>query len=81
MQYNVITHHVLFMFSFRISNVTMETAVQEAPGSEVIGGVARLIESCVCPTGYSGLSCQVMMSSLSRTADTDPSFSLTHLFL
>lgn len=81
MQYDVMMHHVLFIFSFRISNVTMETAVEEAPGSEVTGGVARLIESCICPTGYSGLSCQVMMSSLSHTADTDPSLSLTCLSL
>ncbi|XP_041824167.1 laminin subunit alpha-1 [Melanotaenia boesemani] len=40
----------------RISNITMETAV--VAGSDDIGGVARLIESCICPPGYSGLSCQ-----------------------
>ncbi|XP_059205207.1 laminin subunit alpha-1 [Centropristis striata] len=39
----------------RISNITMETAVEEE--SET-GGVARLIESCICPPGYRGLSCQ-----------------------
>ncbi|XP_067434354.1 laminin subunit alpha-1 [Thunnus thynnus] len=39
----------------RISNVTMETAV-EAEKAE--GGGARLIESCICPPGYAGLSCQ-----------------------
>ncbi|XP_051240878.1 laminin subunit alpha-1 isoform X1 [Dicentrarchus labrax] len=44
----------------RISNITMETAVDAElkEGSVVGGGVARLIESCVCPPGYSGLSCQ-----------------------
>ncbi|KAI4794688.1 hypothetical protein KUCAC02_031907 [Chaenocephalus aceratus] len=38
-----------------ISNVTMEMVVEAGPGE---GGGARLIESCTCPTGYSGLSCQ-----------------------
>ncbi|KAJ4923847.1 hypothetical protein JOQ06_028102 [Pogonophryne albipinna] len=33
----------------------METVVEAGPGE---GGGARLIESCTCPTGYSGLSCQ-----------------------
>ncbi|XP_054863033.1 laminin subunit alpha-1 isoform X2 [Amphiprion ocellaris] len=45
----------------RIANITMETAVEAELGEEsegVHGGVARLIESCVCPPGYSGLSCQ-----------------------
>ncbi|KAM3860333.1 laminin subunit alpha-1 [Diretmus argenteus] len=49
----------------RISNITMETAVEadelEGAGqaaSAVRGGVARLIESCLCPPGYAGLSCQ-----------------------
>ncbi|XP_030612396.1 laminin subunit alpha-1 [Archocentrus centrarchus] len=41
----------------RISNITMETAV-EVEDSEVRGGMARLIESCICPPGYTGLSCQ-----------------------
>nr|XP_057915603.1 laminin subunit alpha-1 isoform X1 [Doryrhamphus excisus] len=39
----------------RISNITMETAVEE---QEADGSVARLIESCVCPLGYTGMSCQ-----------------------
>uniref|UniRef100_A0A8C6SNV4 Basement membrane-specific heparan sulfate proteoglycan core protein n=1 Tax=Neogobius melanostomus TaxID=47308 RepID=A0A8C6SNV4_9GOBI len=43
-------------YGSRISNITMETAVEEE--SEVTGGVARQIESCDCPWGYSGLSCQ-----------------------
>ncbi|XP_069368064.1 laminin subunit alpha-1 isoform X2 [Paralichthys olivaceus] len=44
----------------RISNITMATAreVESEEGSEVTGGVARLIESCICPPGYTGLSCQ-----------------------
>ncbi|XP_053268611.1 laminin subunit alpha-1 [Pleuronectes platessa] len=44
----------------RISNISMETAkeVESEEGSEVTGGVARLIESCICPPGYMGLSCQ-----------------------
>uniref|UniRef100_A0A8D0CXN5 Laminin subunit alpha-1 n=1 Tax=Sander lucioperca TaxID=283035 RepID=A0A8D0CXN5_SANLU len=40
----------------RISNITMETAVEA--GLDEDGGVARLIESCICPPGYTGLSCQ-----------------------
>ncbi|XP_035475536.1 laminin subunit alpha-1 isoform X2 [Scophthalmus maximus] len=44
----------------RISNITMETAVEakleQEPG--VTGEVVRLIESCNCPPGHTGLSCQ-----------------------
>ncbi|KAK7893586.1 hypothetical protein WMY93_022738 [Mugilogobius chulae] len=40
----------------RIANITMETAVEEE--AEVTGDMARQIESCDCPWGYSGLSCQ-----------------------
>uniref|UniRef100_A0A669E7N6 Laminin, alpha 1 n=1 Tax=Oreochromis niloticus TaxID=8128 RepID=A0A669E7N6_ORENI len=43
----------------RISNITMEMAV-EVEESEVRENVARLIESCICPPGYTGLSCQVI---------------------
>ncbi|XP_053198733.1 laminin subunit alpha-1 [Scomber japonicus] len=39
----------------RISNVTMETAVK---AGEAEGDIARLIESCTCPPGHAGLSCQ-----------------------
>ncbi|XP_073344237.1 laminin subunit alpha-1 [Pagrus major] len=44
----------------RISNITMETTVgaESGEGVDVRGGVARLIESCACPPGYTGLSCQ-----------------------
>ncbi|XP_056439932.1 laminin subunit alpha-1 [Gadus chalcogrammus] len=41
----------------RIANITMETALEEEL-SGVAGGVARYIESCDCPPGYAGLSCQ-----------------------
>lgn len=43
----------------RISNITMETALENEDGSEVGGDMARSIESCICPAGYTGLSCQV----------------------
>lgn len=51
------------VFSFRISNITMETAVEAELGEGLHGkgGVARFIESCVCPPGYTGLSCQVRL--------------------
>ncbi|KAM7389954.1 hypothetical protein PAMA_008234 [Pampus argenteus] len=39
----------------RISNITMETAVD---AEEAERGVARLIESCICPLGHAGLSCE-----------------------
>ncbi|KAM8731402.1 laminin subunit alpha-1 isoform 1-T1 [Acanthopagrus schlegelii] len=44
----------------RISNITMETALEAELGEGLHGkgGVARFIESCVCPPGYTGLSCQ-----------------------
>uniref|UniRef100_A0A665TLL1 Laminin, alpha 1 n=1 Tax=Echeneis naucrates TaxID=173247 RepID=A0A665TLL1_ECHNA len=42
----------------RISNITLETAMVLDEGSQVERNVARLIESCICPTGYTGLSCQ-----------------------
>ncbi|XP_015258513.1 PREDICTED: laminin subunit alpha-1-like, partial [Cyprinodon variegatus] len=40
----------------RISNITMETAVKAESGDS--REKARLIESCLCPPGYAGLSCQ-----------------------
>lgn len=49
----------LAILHFRISNITMETAVETNEGSEFSGDMARSIESCICPTGYTGLSCQV----------------------
>ncbi|KAM9775357.1 laminin subunit alpha-1 isoform 2-T2 [Syngnathus typhle] len=44
----------------RISNITMETAREEREAGEsgTGSGAARLIESCVCPPGYAGMSCQ-----------------------
>ncbi|XP_029282402.1 laminin subunit alpha-1-like, partial [Cottoperca gobio] len=47
----------------RISNITMETAVKAESGE---GGVARQIESCTCPPGYSGLSCRECAVSFFR---------------
>ncbi|XP_061614328.1 laminin subunit alpha-1 isoform X2 [Phyllopteryx taeniolatus] len=41
----------------RISNITMETAVK-ANESQARTGAARPIESCSCPPGYAGMSCQ-----------------------
>lgn len=52
----------LVILHFRISNITMETAVEAGDGSEVSGDMARSIESCICPTGYTGLSCQVSLT-------------------
>ncbi|XP_029004531.1 laminin subunit alpha-1 [Betta splendens] len=60
-------HYIIIKASFgtrlqqsRISNITMETAVEAElqEGAEVTGNMARLIESCICPPGYTGLSCQ-----------------------
>lgn len=63
-----ISRHVIIsfpvcVFSFRISNITMETAVEAESGEGLPGkgGVARFIESCICPPGYTGLSCQVRL--------------------
>uniref|UniRef100_A0A8C9VHE8 Laminin A chain n=1 Tax=Scleropages formosus TaxID=113540 RepID=A0A8C9VHE8_SCLFO len=40
-----------------ISNVSLETAVEEADAAAG-GERARFIEKCLCPPGYEGLSCQ-----------------------
>lgn len=49
------------IFILRISNITMETAVESEPEELAyrMRDAVRLIESCSCPPGYSGLSCQV----------------------
>ncbi|XP_032407316.1 laminin subunit alpha-1 isoform X2 [Xiphophorus hellerii] len=53
----------------RISNVTMETAVRaESDSSQE---KARLIESCLCPPGYSGLSCQVCSAGFFRQPQSE----------
>lgn len=44
--------------SCRISNLSMETAVK-ADNMPLVKEKAHLIEKCLCPTGYAGLSCQV----------------------
>ncbi|CAB1341121.1 unnamed protein product [Coregonus sp. 'balchen'] len=41
----------------RISNITMDTALEAEEGLKGME-VACLIETCVCPAGYAGLSCQ-----------------------
>ncbi|TRZ02967.1 hypothetical protein DNTS_026215, partial [Danionella cerebrum] len=41
----------------RISNISMETAL-DADDAPVGGEAAELVETCVCPPGYAGLSCQ-----------------------
>ncbi|XP_045926292.1 laminin subunit alpha-1-like [Micropterus dolomieu] len=67
----------------RISNITMETAVEAGleEESDVGGGVARLIESCICPPGYAGLSCQVTKKiwklAWHDTASSSPSYKQT----
>lgn len=43
---------------FRISNVSMETAVK-ADHMPLAKEPAHHIEKCLCPGGYAGLSCQV----------------------
>ncbi|XP_014912106.1 laminin subunit alpha-1 isoform X1 [Poecilia latipinna] len=53
----------------RISNVTMETAVRaESDSSQE---KARLIESCLCPLGYSGRSCQVCSAGFFRQPQSE----------
>ncbi|XP_076827529.1 laminin subunit alpha-1 isoform X2 [Brachyhypopomus gauderio] len=41
----------------RISNISMETAVEADEAPEAVA-MARLVETCECPPGYAGLSCQ-----------------------
>uniref|UniRef100_A0A673Z2H1 Laminin, alpha 1 n=1 Tax=Salmo trutta TaxID=8032 RepID=A0A673Z2H1_SALTR len=41
----------------RISNITMDTALEAEQGLEDME-LASLIETCECPAGYAGLSCQ-----------------------
>ncbi|KAM4718072.1 laminin subunit alpha-1 isoform 2-T2 [Anableps anableps] len=53
----------------RISNITMETAVRAEPGASQ--EKARLIESCLCPPGYSGLSCQECSAGFFRQPQSE----------
>ncbi|KAM6900446.1 laminin subunit alpha-1 [Xenentodon cancila] len=53
----------------RISRITLETAVEV--GSFNREGMARLIESCACPYGYSGLSCQECASGFFRQPQSE----------
>lgn len=41
-----------------LSDVSMDTAVSMQTGE----GYASQVESCRCPSGYSGLSCEVMLN-------------------
>ena len=40
-----------------ISNVQIETAVPYESGL----GIANFVEQCLCPKGYTGLSCEVSL--------------------
>ncbi|XP_061568927.1 laminin subunit alpha-1 [Cololabis saira] len=69
-------HYVLIKASYgtrlmqsRISGVTMETAVEAESHSRE--GVARLIESCACPHGYGGLSCQECAAGFFRQPQSE----------
>lgn len=44
------------MSSFTIRDVRMDIAVPSNPNQNR----APMVENCVCPEGYTGLSCQVM---------------------
>ncbi|XP_041377591.1 basement membrane-specific heparan sulfate proteoglycan core protein-like isoform X3 [Gigantopelta aegis] len=46
----------------RISNVLLSTAVQQSTGL----GRAELVEDCTCPTGYTGLSCEICAAGFYR---------------
>uniref|UniRef100_A0A8C7L2V4 Laminin, alpha 1 n=1 Tax=Oncorhynchus kisutch TaxID=8019 RepID=A0A8C7L2V4_ONCKI len=54
----------------RISNITMDTALEAEEGSEGLE-VACLIETCECPAGYAGLSCQECSPGYYRQPVTD----------
>ena len=43
------------MASIALRNLNMDTAVPENTGQEV----ARMVENCQCPEGYTGTSCEV----------------------
>ncbi|XP_067659130.1 basement membrane-specific heparan sulfate proteoglycan core protein-like isoform X2 [Haliotis asinina] len=50
--------------AIRISNVLLSTAVSQETGL----GRAELVEDCTCPTGYTGLSCQVCAAGFYRVS-------------
>uniref|UniRef100_A0A4W5QWE0 Laminin, alpha 1 n=1 Tax=Hucho hucho TaxID=62062 RepID=A0A4W5QWE0_9TELE len=54
----------------RISNITMDTALEAEEGLEGME-VACLIETCECPAGYAGLSCQECAPGYYRQPVTD----------
>ena len=45
-----------------ISNVQIETAVPYESGL----GIANFVEQCLCPKGYTGLSCEVSFDFLDK---------------
>ncbi|MEQ2289431.1 hypothetical protein AMECASPLE_032953, partial [Ameca splendens] len=53
----------------RISNITMERAVSAESGD--LQERAKLIESCLCPPGYSGLSCQECAAGFFRQPQSE----------
>uniref|UniRef100_A0A4W5KU69 Laminin subunit alpha-1 n=1 Tax=Hucho hucho TaxID=62062 RepID=A0A4W5KU69_9TELE len=55
--YNVTIITILYLSFVRISNITMDTALEAEQGLEDME-LASLIETCECPAGYAGLSCQ-----------------------
>ncbi|XP_065805141.1 laminin subunit alpha-1 [Labrus bergylta] len=68
----------------RISNITMETSLEaeSLERSEIGVSVVRHIESCICPTGYTGLSCQECAAGFFRQPLSElSSQSLKSLFL
>ncbi|XP_019897237.3 laminin subunit alpha-1 isoform X2 [Esox lucius] len=54
----------------RISNITMDTAIEADEGREGMV-VAGLIETCECPAGYAGLSCQECVPGYYRQAASE----------
>uniref|UniRef100_A0A3Q3BIM3 Laminin, alpha 1 n=1 Tax=Kryptolebias marmoratus TaxID=37003 RepID=A0A3Q3BIM3_KRYMA len=63
----------------RISNITMETAVKAESGDST--EKARLIESCLCPPGYTGLSCQDCAAGYFRQPQSELSLQSQKLML
>uniref|UniRef100_A0A8C7M8E2 Laminin, alpha 1 n=1 Tax=Oncorhynchus kisutch TaxID=8019 RepID=A0A8C7M8E2_ONCKI len=55
--YNMTIISILYLSFVRISNITMDTALEVVQGLEDME-LASLIEICECPAGYAGLSCQ-----------------------